>query len=158
MLSAFLVSRIEEGPIPDKKSLTVKKKGFSLDKLICFPAVPAAILLLFNGLIHTCISNYLSLYGLERNLENVGFFFTINAVTMIAVRPLTGRRGDANGTFYVGGDIGLALGAYGAGAIFDAAGSMAMYLFMASMAVLCILFYIVYQFHIRLKKQSAPAV
>ena len=68
------------------------------------------------------------------------------------------RRGDANGTFYVGGDIGLALGAYGAGAIFDAAGSMAMYLFMASMAVLCILFYIVYQFHIRLKKQSAPAV
>ena len=220
LLAAFLVSRIEEGPISDKKFLTVKKKGFSLDKLICFPAVPAAILLLFNGLIHTCISNYLSLYGLERNLENVGFFFTINAVTMIAVRPLTGRlcdrhplalviipgyigematalilaltsnmifvavaavfygigfgsvqaaiqimavrsvgperRGDANGTFYVGGDIGLALGAYGAGAIFDAAGSMAMYLFMASMAVLCILFYIVYQFHIRLKKQSAP--
>ncbi len=216
-LAAFLLSRIDEGPVPVRQAAASgarRFKGgshgkFNLDKILCVPAIPAAILLLFNGIIYTSITNYLSLYGIERDLKNIGIFFTVNAVTMIISRPLVGkicdsrplswiiipgfiaemaacvllamtwdmpviyaaavcyglgfgstqaaiqimairsvgpeRRGDANGTFYVGGDIGLALGAYAAGAIFNAAGSMVMYLFMAGAAVLSIIFYVGYK-------------
>ncbi len=206
----FLLSRVEEGPAPGRRFIKKDKKKFTLETILCVPAIPSAILLLFNGIIYTSINNYLSLYGLERNLPDIGVFFTINAVTMIVSRPVVGkicdskplsfiivpglalemsacallalgtgmpmvclaaicygagfgssqaafqimavrsvgpeRRGDANGTYYVGGDVGLALGAFSGGAIFNVMGSKWMYLFMAAMAVVAIIFYISYQF------------
>ena len=215
LLAAFLLSRVKEAPIAarrsEKKSGGRVKRKLSLDTILCVPAIPSAILLLFNGIIYTSINNYLSLYGLERKLTNVGIFFTINAVTIIATRPLVGkicdskplsfiiipglafemascallalgngmsmvciaavcygigfgssqaafqimavrsvgpeRRGDANGTYYVGGDVGLAFGAFAAGAIFNAVGSGWMYLFMAATAVAAIIFYAGYQIY-----------
>lgn len=219
VLASFLLTRINEAGVEkqgtDEKTSYISctdknNKRFSLDSILCVPAIPAAILLLFNGIIYTSITNYLSLYGIERNLKNIGIFFTVNAVTMIISRPIVGkicdrkplafiiipgfiaemaaciilalvsdmpmvyiaavcyglgfgstqaaiqimavrsvgpeRRGDANGTFYVGGDIGLALGAYAAGAIFNVAGSMFMYLFMAAAAVVSLGFYMIYGF------------
>ena len=48
--------------------------SLALIKSFCVPAIPAAILLLFNGIIYTSITNYLSLYGIERDLKNIGIF------------------------------------------------------------------------------------
>lgn len=208
LLSAILIFCINEGEIQTVQRARSGRKKFSLQNIICFPAIPAAILLLFNGLIHTCITSYLSLYGIEKNLPNVGIFFTINAIAMIAIRPVVGkicdskplaliiipgylaematgiilatssqmifvylaaifyglgfgsvmaaiqimavrsvgpsRRGEANGTYYVGGDIGLAIGAYIAGAIINISGTSMMYWFMASMAALSLVFYFGY--------------
>ena len=208
ILAVVLLFCIDEGPvvIPERKSK--EKKKFSINSIVCVPAIPAAIMLLFNGLIHTCVSSYLSLYGIEKGLPDVGLFFTINAITMIAIRPAVGkicenkplsfiiipgflaemltgivlastaqmgfvylaavlygigfgsaqaaiqimavrsvgpdRRGEANGTYYVGGDIGLAFGAYIAGAIINVVGTSMMYWFMAAMAALCLVFYFGY--------------
>lgn len=219
LAASFLLSRVDEGSLLLQKVGRQKReekagifKGrFSLDKILCVPAIPSAILLLFNGIIYTSITNYLSLYGLERELKNIGIFFTVNAVTMIVTRPLVGkicdskplswiivpgfmaemlacimlavswempliyaaavcygigfgssqaaiqimairsvgpkRRGDANGTFYVGGDIGLALGAYAAGAIFKIAGSAVMYFVMAGASAVALVFYYIEVLH-----------
>ena len=238
LLATFLLSRINEGPVPGRPKAAkapsdpgakdvsaavpsgenAGRRSF-LDKILCVPAIPSAILLLFNGIIFTSITNYLSLYGLERDLKDIGIFFTVNAVTMIVSRPLVGkicdskplsfiiipgfiaemaacallaltwempmvygaavcyglgfgstqaaiqimairsvgpeRRGDANGTFYVGGDIGLAFGAYAAGAIFNAVGSKVMYLFMAAVAVVSVVFYLGYQIKVRHRNVKA---
>lgn len=208
LLAALFLFCINEGDVIIIKRASTEKKKFSLHNILCVPAIPAAILLLFNGLIHTCITSYLSLYGIEKNLPDVGIFFTINAITMIAIRPVVGkicdskplawiiipgylaemitgivlatssqmvfvylaaifyglgfgsvmaaiqimavrsvgpsRRGEANGTYYVGGDVGLALGAYIAGAIINVAGASMMYWFMAAMAALSLVFYFGY--------------
>lgn len=218
-LSVFFVYCINEGKLPEKKPRKTGIKRFALSNLLCIPAIPSAILLLFNGIIFTCISSYLSLYGLERNLPDIGVFFTINAITMIASRPIVGkicdskslaviiipgyllemvtalilagtsdmvsvcvaavcfglgygavmaaiqimavrsvgpsRRGEANGTFYVGGDVGLAFGAYAGGAIFNAVGATNMYLFMAVMAALSLVFYAGYGVQRRRRKQKS---
>ena len=183
-------------------------RAFHLRDIIYLPAVPAGILMMFSGIIHTTITSFLSLYGLERNFSRVGLFYTINAVSMMVSRPLVVKiceqksltsailpgylmdltscillaaapseayvylagifygvgysmsmcasqilalqsappehRGDANGTYYVFGDIGLALGYLAAGKIIDASGYTVLFSAMGGSAAACILFYILY--------------
>lgn len=194
---------------PCQQIIHKEKSKLSIKEFVCKPAVPAAIMLLFNGIVYSSLANYLSLYGMERNLERIGIFFTINSVTMLVTRPLTGKicdsrplevimipgyiaqiatflllsnagtmwsvciaaacfgfgfgstqaaiqimalrsvgpemRGRANGTFYVGGDIGLSAGAYAAGGLARYAGYSKLYLIMSMVAGCCLIFFLVYR-------------
>ena len=193
----------EKKPLPNSKKMGIRE-------FICVPAIPAAIMLLFNGIVYTSIANYLSLYGLDRGFMRIGIFFTINSVAMLITRPLTGKicdtkplsmimfpaylaqicaclliafsggmvgiciaaafygfgfgssqaaiqimairsvgpeqRGKANGTYYVGGDIGLSGGAYVAGALATRVGYTNMYVVMAVMALCCLVFFIAHHY------------
>lgn len=185
------------------------KTVLNLKNYYCLEAVPAAVMLLFNGLIYSSISNYISIYGLSKGMEKIGVFFTINSITMLLTRPLGGKiadekplwmimlpgyisqmmaclliaiagsmpticiagilygfgfgstqaavqimavrsvkpqkRGVANSTFYVGGDIGLSAGALSAGILAKNIGYENTYFFMAGMAFLCFVYFIFYQ-------------
>ena len=190
-----------------KTSAKMETTDKGIRKYICKPAIPAAIMLLFNGIVYSAIANYLSMYGLEKGIQRIGVFFTINSITMLVTRPVTGKicdrkplayimipgyvaqiiacllisgvnsiasvaiaavcygfgfgttqaaiqimairsvgdeqRGRANGTFYVGGDLGLACGSYVAGALSEVVGYSSMYVAMAVTAALCLGYYII---------------
>jgi MFS family permease len=60
--------------------------------------------LLFPALLNTLLSasyggllSFLALYGKEIHLENIGLFFLFNSITVLAVRPLSGRLFDQRG-------------------------------------------------------------
>lgn len=191
------------------------KNILNIKNYYCREAIPAAVMLLFNGLIYSSISNYISIYGLSKGLTRVGVFFTINSITMLLTRPLGGRladekplwvimlpgyfaqmmaclliasadgmaaislagvlygfgfgstqaavqimavrsvqpqkRGVANSTFYVGGDIGLSAGALSAGILAKNMGYENTYFFMAGMAFLCFIYFITYQLKLKRK-------
>ncbi len=209
LVSLIILNFIVEPKMEHQKQRRTDRK-LCLRDFICIPAIPAAIMLLFNGIIYSSISNYLSLYGLERGFDRIGIFFTINSIVMLVTRPLTGKicdtkplllimlpgyltkicacllianagslaaicmaagcygfgfgstqaaiqimairsvgseqRGKANGTFYVGGDIGLSCGSLVAGTLAKNVGYDHMYMTMAVIAAACLAFYLIYQY------------
>ncbi len=191
-----------------KANGTAVKRGFHISDYICKPALPAAFLLLMNGIIHAAITNYLSICGLSRGIGSIAVCFTINSIVLIFSRPICGRladkkplswllipgyvfmgigcllvagaqnmipvciaavfygvgfgatmcaaqlaairsvgierRGIANSTYFVGGDIGLTLGAYFAGALAASVGYTVMYYIIAGCCVFTLACYVVY--------------
>ncbi len=171
-------------------------------------ALLGAMLLLFMGILHSAISNYLAIYGFKQDLTQIGLFFTVNSVVLILFRPVLGKladkthpsllivpglvfmglvflmlgnltsvwqifaggtlygagfgavmsmsqmisvksappekRGVANGTYYVFGDIGLSLGAYISGLLAKEIGYGGMFLVMAGVTAFAIAFYLVF--------------
>ena len=192
-----------------KKNGTYQPTGFHISNYLCKEALPAAVLLLMNGVICAAVSNYLAICGLSRGITAVASFFTINSVVLIISRPLLGRladqkplswliipgyifmalgcfliaiaqnmvpiaiagvfygvgfgaamsaaqlaairsvdisrRGVANSTYYVGGDVGLTLGAYAAGALAASVGYTVMYEIIAASSILTLLGYFIYK-------------
>ena len=216
-LISLLILNLIEAPKVRVRDYPEDKK-FSVSSFICRPAVPAAIMLLFNGIVYSSISNYLSLYGLEKGFARIGLFFTINSVAMLVTRPLTGKicdtkplslimipgylaqictclliartgsmagicigaacygfgfgstqaaiqvmalksvgaeqRGKANGTFYVGGDIGLSCGSFVAGTLAKQAGYPVMYSMMAFVAAGSLIFFLLHSYSKNLKEEK----
>lgn len=58
--------------------------------------LPAGLNILMSAAYGGVVS-FLALFGKEAGLENVGLFFLFNAVTVLAVRPLSGRLFDSRG-------------------------------------------------------------
>jgi len=216
-LISLLILNLIEAPKVRVRDYPEDKK-FSVSSFICRPAVPAAIMLLFNGIVYSSISNYLSLYGLEKGFARIGLFFTINSAAMLITRPLTGKicdtkplslimipgylaqictclliartgsmagicigaacygfgfgstqaaiqvmalksvgaeqRGKANGTFYVGGDIGLSCGSFVAGTLAKQAGYPVMYSMMAFVAAGSLIFFLLHSYSKNLKEEK----
>ena len=192
-----------------KKNGTLQKRGFHLSDYLCREALPAAFLLLMNGVIHAAISNYLSICGLSRGISSIATFFTINSAVLIVARPLLGRladkrplswliipgylcmaaccvlvalaqgmisvciaavfyglgfgaaqcaaqlaairsvdtsrRGVANSTYFVGGDLGLTLGAWAAGTLAAGVGYTVMYYIVSGCCVFTLACYLVFK-------------
>ena len=73
------------------------KKKIGLNDMISFRILPYAIIMgLFscgNGL----VSSMLVLFGEDRGIENIGLFFTVYSLTMLAIRPFAGKLVDRKG-------------------------------------------------------------
>ena len=187
---------------------TAVRRGFRIGDYICREALPAAVLLLMNGIIHSAIMNYLSICGISRGIDTIAIFFTINSIVLIFARPVCGklsdhksmswlmvpgylcmglaclivaisysvvpiliaavfyglgfgavmcgaqllairsagpeRRSIANSTYFVGGDVGLALGAYVSGALAAAVGYGPMYGIIAACCGLTLVGWVLY--------------
>ena len=205
-----------------KKNGTLQKRGFHISDYLCCEALPAAGLLLMNGVICAAVTNYLAICGLSRGITAIATFFTINSVVLIISRPLLGRladkkplswlivpgyllmaagcaliamaqnmipiciagalygvgfgaamssaqlaairsvdtsrRGVANSTYYVGGDIGLTLGAYAAGALAAGVGYTVMYYIIAASSILTLILYLLYKARRRASASASAAV
>lgn len=61
---------------------------------ICIAAMPAAIMMIFNGIIYSAVANYLTIYGFSEGILKVGVFFIANSCTMVLTRPLSGYLSD----------------------------------------------------------------
>ena len=60
-------------------------------------AIHAAVLMFFVNGTYNCVGSYLAIYGAARNVENIGLFFTVYAICLLATRPISGMLIDRYG-------------------------------------------------------------
>ena len=71
-----------------------KRFEFHISEFIYKDALLGAVMLLFTGIIHSAVGNYVAIYGVERGVEGVGMFFTMNSIALLASRPQLGKLAD----------------------------------------------------------------
>jgi len=96
LIGAFAASRI------DLPFVRTKKFKVSLKNMIAMEAVIPALILCCLSIAFYNISSFLAIYGDVKGVgSNIGYYFTVYAVTMIFTRPLTGRLSDKFGPIKV---------------------------------------------------------
>jgi len=68
-----------------------------IEKAALFPS----LLNLLIGFIYGGIFSFITLFGLEVGIENIGLFFLFNAIALMAVRPLAGKLFDRRGPVWI---------------------------------------------------------
>lgn len=96
MIAAALMTMIPYNP-PNKENLNVSKlhikiSDFFAKELIVF-AILACLFTFMNGV----IGSFLALLGDERHISNIGYYFTVNAIVILIIRPLSGKLLDNKG-------------------------------------------------------------
>lgn len=82
-----------------KIEMEVNREGFTsrlVEKKALFPAFLALLL----GFTYGGITSFITLFGKEIGIENVGWFFTINAIFILIIRSIAGRIFDKKGHFW----------------------------------------------------------
>lgn len=93
-LAALLAATMRTRP----HTVAPAKFRFSLDRMIAKEALIPAAFLFFLALSSGATSSFLVLYARDtRGVENIGLYYTVNAVCLMATRPLIGRLGDKYG-------------------------------------------------------------
>ncbi|OAA94510.1 MFS transporter [Clostridium coskatii] len=96
MIAAALMTMIPYNPV-NRENLNVSKlhikiSDFFAKELIVF-AVLACLFTFMNGV----IGSFLALLGDERHISNIGYYFTVNAIVILIIRPLSGKLLDNKG-------------------------------------------------------------
>ncbi|MGN7472420.1 MFS transporter [Brevibacillus sp. SAFN-007a] len=104
---AMILSRLVKikAVVPGKKS-----DGNLLSGLIEKAALFPSLLNLLIGIIYGGIFSFITLFGIEVGIANIGLFFLFNAIALMAVRPLAGRLFDRKGPVWVLLPGGMILG------------------------------------------------
>ncbi|HHV38607.1 MAG TPA: MFS transporter [Tepidimicrobium sp.] len=68
-----------------------------MERAALFPSILALLL----GFTYGGITSFITLFGQEVGIENVGWFFTINAIFVLITRSIAGRVFDKRGHFWV---------------------------------------------------------
>ncbi|MEW6624236.1 MAG: MFS transporter [Bacillota bacterium] len=89
---ALLVSYFIHCPEIIKKADTSEKYNY-----IEPAAIIPSLVMLFACMPFGAITTFISLYSIERGIENIGFFFTFYAVILFVSRPLSGILADKHG-------------------------------------------------------------
>lgn len=88
--------------VPEVKETQVKKEKESvISRLIEKNALIPSLLALLLGFTYGGITSFITLFGKEVGIENVGWFFTINAIFMLVVRFFSGKIYDKKGHIWV---------------------------------------------------------
>lgn len=70
---------------------------FKLNRMFAREAVSRAAVLMLLAVSFSCMTSYLVLYGNLRGIGNIGLYFTIYAIFLLATRPLFGKLADRFG-------------------------------------------------------------
>jgi MFS family permease len=105
---ALSIGYLLKTPHIEKKSSTKEYKYLETRAFL------PSIVMLFTIMSFGSIVSFISLYAVERGIENIGFFFTSYAVALGVFRPLSGRIADKYGYYkvVVPGTIIMALAMY----------------------------------------------
>ena len=77
------------------------QKRFDINDYVSVRILPYAFLIgLFSGC-NGIVNSFLSIIGTERGIANVGLFFAVYSVVMIATRPVTGKLYDEKGIKFI---------------------------------------------------------
>lgn len=87
--------------VPQVEEVEDKKKESILSRLIERKALIPSFLALLLGFTYGGITSFITLFGKEVGIENVGWFFTINAIFMLIVRFFSGKIYDKKGHIWV---------------------------------------------------------
>ncbi|GHU67825.1 MFS transporter [Spirochaetia bacterium] len=74
-----------------------KKFSFSLNSIIAKEAIIPAILLFFLATSFMTITSFVAIFGKTTVGSNIGYFFTVYALTLLVTRPLVGKLADKFG-------------------------------------------------------------
>lgn len=74
-----------------------KQQGSVLSGLLEKAALFPSLLNLLIGIIYGGIVSFITLFGIEVGIANIGLFFLFNAIALMAVRPLAGKLFDRKG-------------------------------------------------------------
>lgn len=79
-----------------EETVQSESKPFHLspDSVFCREAIWLTCIILLNCLTYSSVSTFLNLYGEERGIDNIGWFFTVYAVVMFFARIFAGRIAD----------------------------------------------------------------
>lgn len=75
-------------------TLRQETKKIRLNDLILDRKIPVALLGFFNNTAYSSITAYLVLHADQRGVADIGFFFTVYSVVLLASRPLLGKISD----------------------------------------------------------------
>ena len=82
--------------IPKEKK-SEKKYKISVGQILEKDALSPGIITMLLAISYSCIGSYLAIYGEARGVENIGLYFTVYAVFLLATRPLSGMLADKYG-------------------------------------------------------------
>lgn len=97
-IAAFILTyfiKVEE--TPDKKS----RYSFKLTEIVCYPAIPPAMMTLCNSIAQASITSFLVIFAESISIMKIGIFFTIQACTVFIARPFVGKMTDRYGLLKV---------------------------------------------------------
>lgn len=96
MIAVVLMSIIPYNP-PNKENLTVNKFKIKISDFFASELTVFAILACLFAFMNGVIGSFLALLGDERHISNIGYYFTVNAIVILIIRPLSGKILDNKG-------------------------------------------------------------
>ena len=76
---------------------TAEKFQFRLEDFFDLRLIPLAVFSMLFAFCNGFIQSFIAMMGEERSITNVGVFFTVSAVALVVIRPLSGRLNDKKG-------------------------------------------------------------
>ena len=80
-----------------KRERPVTKKEFRLSDFIEIKLIPIAIFAGIFTFAFSAINSFIAVMGDERGITNIGIYFILNSVMLLAVRPISGKINDKRG-------------------------------------------------------------
>ena len=78
-----------------------EKRKLSFKDIFAFEYTDYSLIAAFLSIGNAWVSTFLQLIGEERNIANIGLFFTVYSVAMVFFRPMMGTLHDKKGIYYV---------------------------------------------------------
>ncbi|MDF2524059.1 MAG: transporter [Clostridiales bacterium] len=91
---AFILTYFMKIEEPEKKE---RKYSVNLNKMVCFPAIPPAMMTLCNSIAQAAITSFLVIFADSISVIGIGIFFTVQACTVLLTRPFWGKATDKYG-------------------------------------------------------------
>ena len=82
-------------------NIAVKRNRISLKDIIAFEILALSLIGGLFSLGNGLVTSFLVLLGVERNISGVGLFFTVYALFLIFIRPISGKLYDQKGLSYI---------------------------------------------------------
>jgi len=81
----------------DGQRTGVKKYSINIKDIVCFNALPPAMLTMCNTIAKSAITAFLIIYAGVLNVQGIGIFFTVQALVIFISRPFIARLSDKGG-------------------------------------------------------------
>lgn len=98
----FTILGIIFGSLLNYKGVNLDKEIFNVSRsLFERSAFKPSVINFFISLTFSSITTFIALYAADLNIRNIGSFFTVLALTLIIIRPITGKFVDRKGFHFV---------------------------------------------------------
>lgn len=91
LFAAFMATRVNTSKIE------YKPFKITFDNVFAKEAVMPAVMLFFLAMTFCIINSFLIIFGGEQGVENIGYYFTVYAATLLVTRPMIGKLTDRFG-------------------------------------------------------------
>ncbi|MCL6478626.1 MAG: MFS transporter [Peptococcaceae bacterium] len=83
--------------IKHQNAIRMTKTPLTMKTLLEKKALPPSLVMFFMGMCYAAVFSFLALYGQYRQVNDIGLFFIVYAISIAVSRPFFGRLADRNG-------------------------------------------------------------